>query len=642
MTAAATRARTGASTAGAVAGSAAERRWWPPPRPRLTLLAVIAITLLAWQPVGLSPGPGLDLSWTAGLSMAVHDGLSFGTRTVFTYGPLGFLAYSYIWYSTLGLLAFIYLWLLRLGLAWALYAGLRRSFGPVVSFVVAVVAATVVGLLVEPVIVLIAMVGALNGPLPGRRPLLLAGLAGALAAAEFLNKVSVGSSIAVMTAVFVISLPRRRRESALVAFGSAAASLLVLWLATGQQLSALPDYFTRSEQIVSGYAAAMELSAPGLGWEIPAAILVVGLGLWGALHMTARPAATTRERLGTVGLWLVFCYFAFKEGFVRHESGHAALFFGAVLGGYFAFAWRRTYRVSALAGAAALLIIVLADQSGSLGQFVHPVPSARAAITDTHDVLSSSRRAAIIASGRSMIKTSEPVDARALSLLRGHTVAIYPSELALAWAYRLQWDPLPVLQSYSAYTTRLDSLDAQFLVSARAPQRILIGTQPSIDQRVPSFDEPAALRTMLCRYRELYASASSAAVLGLGANRCSNSRFLSAVRAGWGQTVAVPAPPDTHSLVAVRISGVGISGLESLKALLYRPVERFIAINGAMHRLVTGTAGDGLPLRAAPGVDYPAPFSVAVGATSIAVFKQGQTTSGGQPIRYSFYAEEVG
>jgi hypothetical protein len=50
---------------------------------------------------------------------------------------------------------------------------------------------------------------------------------------------------------------------------------------------------------------------------------------------------------------------------------------------------------------------------------------------------------------------------------------VYPQEIALAWAYHLDWRPIPVLQSYSAYTSDLDQLDADFLTSTRAPQRIL-------------------------------------------------------------------------------------------------------------------------------------------------------------------------
>ena len=59
------------------------------------------------------------------------------------------------------------------------------------------------------------------------------------------------------------------------------------------------------------------------------------------------------------------------------------------------------------------------------------------------------------------------------------------SEDSLSIAYpELHWDPVPVLQSYSAYTTYLDNLDASFLSSARAPQRLLY--QPAtIDLRDP-------------------------------------------------------------------------------------------------------------------------------------------------------------
>ena len=44
-----------------------------------------------------------------------------------------------------------------------------------------------------------------------------------------------------------------------------------------------------------------------------------------------------------------------------------------------------------------------------------------------------------------------------LSMLSGHSVAMEPTQASLAFAYpRLDWDPEPVLQGYTAYTSYLD------------------------------------------------------------------------------------------------------------------------------------------------------------------------------------------
>jgi hypothetical protein len=103
----------------------------------------------------------------------------------------------------------------------------------------------------------------------------------------------------------------------------------------------------------------------------------------------------------------------------------------------------------------------------------------------------------------------------------------------------------------------------------------------------------------------------------------------------------VPAPPNAHSFVFVRISGVQVGGLESLAALLDKPAQRDILLNGAFYRLVEGTAADGLLLRSSSGIDYPAPWNLAPQVTTISVSEAGQPSGSGAPITYAFYYQDV-
>jgi hypothetical protein len=601
-------------------------------------LVPLAITMLAWQPRMLTPDAGIDPSWQAGLEMAVHDGITFGNHLIFTYGPLGFLTVPQLWYIHLGELAFAYTAVLRLALAAALYAGSRQSFGRAVSFVIAVVVASIGTQLSEMVVFLIAAVAVIERRVEGRPALGAAAAAGAFAGIEFLVKVSVGISLAAMTAVLVLGLPSRRLRAAAGAIVGALVALLAGWAATGQSFGAIGDYFVNSERIVSGYAGAMELAIPSLAWEHTAAFVALALGLWGAWQMSA--AGTRRRRLGIAGLWIVFWFFAFKEGFVREDPLHTSRFFGAVLGGFVAFGWRHGQRAAALVGIAALAAFALASQSASLGTDVDPSRDVKAAWQDLRDV--TTRAAALSAAGRAEIAAGEPIDPPSLRLLRGHTVAVFPQEIALDWTYGLDWDPLPVEQSYSAYTPALDEIDADDLASSRAPQRLLLyPTQPEPDGRLIGFDESETSRAIICRYRSLRTT-RALDVLARGADRCSAPSQIAVVHADWNQAVPIPAPPGAHSLVSVRIAGVDAGGFERIEGLFYKPAERFVILDGqAPKRLVAATAADGLPLRASPGVDLPAPFNLAPGAATIAVSRSGLGPTGGKPLTYSFFAQSV-
>jgi hypothetical protein len=598
----------------------------------------LVILLLAWQALALEPSPGLTASWQAGIEMALHNGVPFGPQVVFTYGPLGFFSVPQLWYGGLGTLSFVYTLAIRFALAAALFGAGRQTFGRIAAFVIAVMIASLELQLVEPVLILIVAVRIIDSGVTGRRALLIAAGTGAFAGVEFLNKESLGISIGVMVAVLVLGLPERRRAAGALAAASGVLMLVFGWLVTGQSLGDLPTYMHNVVPVISGYAAAMSLSDPTLAWEYTAAFLTLAFGIWGALHMTGDQ--TARGRRAIVALWVVFWFFAFKEGFVRQDLYHGLIFFQAVLGGLLAFHWRASHRSVAAVMLATALGLTLAAEQQSLTSGVDPVRNVRDAVRDLGHVVSSSQRDELIADGRAQIRRSEPIDPRSLADLTGRTVAVYPVELALAWAYRLRWDPLPVLQGYSAYTSHLDELDANYITSSHAPQRILFDQPVPIDGRVLSFEEPMTSRTMLCNYR-LVRSDPTQALLAHAGNRCGPATLLGTATAGWAQSVPVPQP-EPHELVFVRVGGVAVSGIEEIRAALWKPAERFIVINGVASRLVGATAPDGLPLSAAPGVDFPRPFAIAPRAKSIAVTEDGQEPTRDRAITYSFYRVRVG
>ena len=65
----------------------------------------------------------------------------------------------------------------------------------------------------------------------------------------------------------------------------------------------------------------------------------------------------------------------------------------------------------------------------------------------------------------------------------------------------------------------------------------------------------------------------------------------------------------------MRIDGIGVRGLEKLRAALYRALEpRTITFDGGrVNRLVPGTAEDGIVLRVPARADHPEPFSARPG-----------------------------
>jgi hypothetical protein len=605
----------------------------------LRVVLPLAITLLAWHPLPLAPAPGLDPSWHAGLAMAIHDRLTFGADVVWNYGPFGFLHTPTLWFTGLGEAGVVYNLLLRLVLAAATFGAARRSFALPVAFVIALLVSTVDDALREPVLVLIASVWVLTARLSRREALLTCAGLGAFAGLQLLNKVSIGLTILVMAAILVVSLPERRRECAVAGGAALCAAFLVSWGVLGQDFGAIWQFVLNSADIAFGFAGGLSVDKPGLVWIYPAGFIALGLGTWAALHTTTDAAG--RARRGVVLLWIAFWFFAFKEGSVRLDSPHASVFFDALLGGFVAFRWRGRQRYAALAGVLTLLAFALVAQGRSFTNELDPVRNVRAAVDDLSTAASPSKRAATIARGRDAIRAAEPIDPDSLRLLQGQTVATFPSEIAVAWAYGLDWRPLPVLQAYSAYTSGLDRLDAEFVSSPRAAERIVFQPSPGLDGRLPAFDQPRTNREILCRYR-LMRRTASLAVLGLSANRCSRESPLRTVHARLGESVTVPTPPTPRSLVSVKITGLAGGPIDALRSLLWKPASSYVTLDRTQPaRLVADTAADGLPLRASAGVDYPRPFNLVPRANRIAV-TSGQGDAIGTPaITYAFYTQAL-
>lgn len=607
------------------------------------VLPPLLITIVGWIALAPQPSPGLDPSWLAGLYLSTHDGLTFGRDVVWTYGPLGFLVNPQMWEPHLAELGWAYFVVARFAFATAMFHSARATFGWVGSFVATLVVVSV-GLgtfgAAELALMLICAHWALDNRLGGRAATAVAGIAGAAAGLEILLKVSTGFALVAMTAVLVFCLPGRRLRLALTAGGGFVIVLVACWLLTGDALGSLPSYIKYGLEISSGYGGAMEAEQLGLGWQYTAVLGVLALGLWAALVTTR--GWPNRSRLGLALIWLVFWFSWFQEGFVRHDGTHAVWGLDGMLAGFVAFRWKKGNRAVGTISLVAVVLVSLAAQSQSLTGDLHPVSSWKAFFADVSNFTSASKQRTFEQAGRTSILTAEPIPQSMLSKLRGHTVAVFPIDVDLAWAYNLKWDPIPVLQSYSAYTSGLDALDASFLASTRAPQRILYEGPGTIDGRVGPFDEGQTYRTLLCHYRTID-STSTLEVLARVPDRCpGSSRRLESVHANWGQTVTVPRSPRGSWVEYVRIDGTGESGLERLGALLFKPTDRFVEINGGgPARFITDTATDGLPLQVPPKLDYPAPFNIGIAAKTISVTKGSGGLSSGEPLTYTFYAERI-
>jgi hypothetical protein len=300
-----------------------------------------------------------------------------------------------------------------------------------------------------------------------------------------------------------------------------------------------------------------------------------------------------------------------KEGFVRHDL-HDLTFFGLFV---VALCLARLPRslVPVQAGAIALAALLACIANGGPPPSLHsPREAARALEQEVRDLVVQSRWQHQEAVAREQVRlTGATLAPDLVSSLQGYSVANETWEDAFSLAYpQLRWDPLPVLQSYSAYTTYLDDLDASFLSSGRAPQRLLY--QPAtIDLRDPFWDPPATLEAMYCHYQQVGVSGQWQ-VLARASDRCGQARVIGVAKATFGQPIPVPAARGEMEVATFSLSSPLWARAEGV---LLKPPQLQVTTwaegtpKPTTYRFISGTSGDAHVLAVPASLGYSRQFA---------------------------------
>ena len=500
----------------------------------------VAINLLTWPSVGVSPQDGLDGSWQIGLHLAADQGLQFGRDIGFTYGPLGFLVFPLLVTGPTYALAFVATFAMRGLLVLALVVTARRGLGnAAIAIPIAYAASALLFTFPSEVGGLLALVVALmfiQQPVQTpRAALVVSALLGVATVLLLLIKLDSG-----MIAIAVLGLTSwiQGRGRALAAWAIAGVIVAsALWLATGNSPLAVPRWISWSAQLVSGYSGATMLETPGRAWEyavfLALAVVLIAMSTyaWRTRPLTQRVALSA---VLVVGIWATF-----KHGFVRHDT-HApfALLTIAVLPAVVA--WRSTaLRVAAVA----MVVVGFAFAIQSTEQPTSHLLDPRGRVSSAYDqallIVDSDARAAQFTADRAYLRSRLGMPTAMLRTIGRSGVHITPYEVSTAWAYSLNWKPLPQFQSYSTWTTVLDKVNGDALRGAHAPHFVLRADVARTDEQSPIWQSPDENLALLCRYRPVM-TGGRWQLLQRGANRCGVPVLIGMAAARAGRATDVP------------------------------------------------------------------------------------------------------
>jgi hypothetical protein len=614
--------------------------WREPP----TWLVGLLLAIVTWNVSLAAPSVGLDGSWIAGISMATHGGLHYGTEFVFSYGPLGFLALPLVFYSGFGVLSLLYLSLLYIAFCIALVWAMRRHFP---SWFCLVLGFALLGLLplVEEALIFatlasLALLEREERPEWGMWVFVILG--SSFAAVEALAKLSTGPAVVVVLILAVLGA-RPRRIQVAAFFVLLVVELAALWFATGQSVGNIGPFVNHTIEIAGAYSTAMMRIVDVAPWKVTlATVAAAALSLTIVIATARLPFRDRRARNFAVVLVAVTSFAIYKEGVVRADAGHLSLYFSSACILWIGLPWRGKGWLVVGAVAIALAGIPMRPTGTTTNYGV--IGNLKLAGEQLDTLFSPGRRQELIDVGRASTKQIYALEPRIKAALTGHTVSIEPWEAAVAWTYQLRWHPLPIFQNYSAYTSTLDRLNAEAIESPEGPGRILRENPvlvfnefktPDLDDRWSGWDPPEQARAVFCHFAPLQVN-KRWEVLGRVENRCTPSRFVSSIKTSYGETVPVPSPGH-NEVVYVRIHGAGVSGFERFTNFLLHARTRHLIVNEALSfRLVPETATDGLMLLADPPlVDAEPGFSPIPGASSI------KLEGGSGNLTFDFYAFKV-
>ncbi len=240
------------------------------------------------------------------------------------------------------------------------------------------------------------------------------------------------------------------------------------------------------------------MSLTGSAWELGLAISEI------ILIIILLTKIVSEKYLGFCLSLTFILWISFKQGFVRQDYAHVLIFLLSTPL-LVSLCINKAKNISTLKFAFLIHIYVL---SIALIYCLFSTPYGNVIFQNLNYVNVFNKMSALL----NIQKTSNTIYATSLanlnnvklpetvtSLLSNKTIDIFPWEISLVEANKLNWKPRPVFQSYAAYTSFLDHKNSESIL--RKERDYFIYQFAPIDERHPFFDEPETFFNVLCKYK---------------------------------------------------------------------------------------------------------------------------------------------
>ncbi|WP_160169010.1 exosortase/archaeosortase family protein [Bradyrhizobium sp. Ai1a-2] len=472
------------------------------------LLVLCLVGLPPWSPPAKLVSNLGDISDDLAFALAhpalFRQGAQWGPDVVFTYGPLGFLAWWPV-YPEFVKPVLAYRVVLALVTATLIIAMVWRYFANTWARSLALVLALgnaylwFIGWNEAMWIAPALCVGILCLSTPDKLPpwlVVLLYVATAIIGTAALVKFSLTTIYVGVYALIGLRDLARRSFPALSLFFIA--SLLVSWLLAGQHLANLPAWFLTSADLSAGYSDAMSK-----GFWYPYGPVTVAITYIAALSLILIPMLSRQPLLGRLLLILLAAGVSavnLKHAFGGNQIEQSVILVGisALLLGFVGSIWSRAAAAICI-GACCVVLSLTNFQPRDLllgfGQARAQAFGMNSALVGNYDA----------AAGERMFQ-----QIRRLAALPDEftgTADVYPRKTGVILAApNLIYHPRPAYLSLNAHTEKLAEQNALFLRSARAPQWVLFEIRPEerVNNRYAATDDGPSWPEIWSRYDLAY------------------------------------------------------------------------------------------------------------------------------------------
>jgi hypothetical protein len=465
---------------------------------------IIALVILIFQnplcilSLGESNFDSFDIDWLVGLEWAKLKDMSFGSDIAFTYGPLHFLHFGpmnignytlllleesvYILMRFVVIFMFVYFFIdWKKNKSWEKFSITEQALiilivalNIIVPFVVAE------AMLILSCILFVKLIFEIEINKVNRRKYIFNITLNTLIL-SIICLIKFSYTIAAFTLMVVAFLGLLYKKKAILITYILPIFVflnLLIWLLCNQDLSSYLDYYLRGFEISLGYTEAM-MSDVHRMYIFVAIIIIIFFGISSLLFLLKKDI----YHAFLFFILLPIMFMSFKESAVRVDNFHIYSFYNQlvlILFFLLLFCVRNGINIPYKHFMYILFFGIIFCSIR-----VH-FPPAKIRLSPNKEWITN---------------RNPPLPNTFLAEAKEKTVDIFPWDIALLYAYDLNWSPRPVFQSYSVYTQKLDIINSAHFKGHTAPDNVIfLHKYRSIDNRYHLFDEPLVFRTLLENY----------------------------------------------------------------------------------------------------------------------------------------------